>query len=77
MHRITQNPNVGQADGLEKDGKVSPAGRYAATMLQDRGNRGRTMTRDRGRKEVNSDAATQESGNRVSSRLNESTRHQR
>lgn len=52
MHRITQKPNVGQADGLEKYGKVSPAGRYAATMLQARGVAGRTMTRDRGRKEV-------------------------
>lgn len=57
MHRITQKPNVGQADGLEKYGKVSPAGRYAATMLQARGVAGRTMTRDRGRKEVKSDAA--------------------
>ncbi|KAJ5799927.1 uncharacterized protein N7518_001995 [Penicillium psychrosexuale] len=65
MHRITQKPNVGQADGLEKYGKVSPAGRYAATMLQARGIAGRTMTRDRDRKEVKSDAATQELGNRV------------
>lgn len=44
--------------GWRKMGKVSPAGRYAATMLQDRGNRRADDDSGSRAKRVNSDAAT-------------------